>query len=48
LRAGVVTSGTSRFAGYLFALGAGAVWGTTGPLSTALYAEGGTITGIGF
>jgi len=43
-----VTSGTSRFAGYLFALGAGAVWGTTGPLSTALYAEGGTITGIGF
>lgn len=38
----------SRIAGYLFALGAGAVWGTTGPLSTALYQEGGTITGIGF
>jgi len=38
----------SRLAGYLFALGAGAVWGTTGPLSTALYAEGGTLTGIGF
>lgn len=38
----------SRIAGYLFALGAGAVWGTTGPLSTALYAEGGTLTGIGF
>jgi DME family drug/metabolite transporter len=38
----------SRLAGYLFALGAGAVWGTTGPLSTALYAEGATLTGIGF
>lgn len=35
-------------AGYLFALGAGAVWGTTGPLSTALYAEGQALTGIGF
>jgi DME family drug/metabolite transporter len=43
-----VTEHRSRIAGYLFALGAGAVWGTTGPLSTALYAEGGTITGIGF
>lgn len=40
--------GLSRLAGYLFALGAGAVWGTTGPLSTALYQEGGTLTGIGF
>lgn len=38
----------ARVAGYLFALGAGAVWGTTGPLSTALYAEGAAITGIGF
>lgn len=38
----------SRIAGYLFALGAGATWGTTGPLSTALYAEGAAITGIGF
>lgn len=38
----------SRIAGYLFALGAGAVWGTTGPLSKALYAEGADITGIGF
>lgn len=38
----------SRLAGYLFALGAGATWGTTGPLSTALYHEGGAITGIGF
>ncbi len=38
----------TRLAGYLFALGAGAVWGTTGPLSTALYREGEAITGIGF
>lgn len=38
----------SRLAGYLFALAAGAVWGTTGPLSTALYGEGAAITGIGF
>ena len=37
-----------RLAGYAFALGAGALWGTTGPLSTALYAEGEAITGIGF
>lgn len=37
-----------RLAGYLFALGAGALWGTTGPLSTALYAHGAAITGIGF
>ena len=29
-------------------MGAGAVWGTTGPLSTKLYAEGAAITGIGF
>jgi DME family drug/metabolite transporter len=34
--------------GYACALGAGAIWGTTGPLSTALYARGGTLTGIGF
>jgi drug/metabolite transporter, DME family len=39
---------SSRAAGYAFALGAGALWGTTGPLSTALYAEGEAITGIGF
>jgi len=38
----------TRLAGYLFALGAGAVWGTTGPLSTALYRAGEAITGIGF
>ncbi len=29
---------TSPLAGYLLALGAGATWGTTGPLSTGLYA----------
>jgi DME family drug/metabolite transporter len=39
---------SSRVVGYLCALGAGAVWGTTGPLSTKLYAEGAAITGIGF
>lgn len=37
-----------RVVGYLCALGAGATWGTTGPLSTALYREGQAITGIGF
>ena len=42
------TSRRTRLAGYLFALGAGLVWGTTGPLSTALYREGAAITGIGF
>jgi drug/metabolite transporter, DME family len=42
------TSRASRLAGYLFALAAGAVWGTTGPLSTALYHAGEAITGIGF
>lgn len=34
--------------GYSAAVGAGALWGTTGPLSTALYAEGAALTGIGF
>lgn len=38
----------SRIAGYLFALGAGATWGTTGVLSTALFHAGQDITGIGF
>src|SRR5437762_13566580 len=42
------TARVSRLAGYLFALAAGAVWGTTGPLSTALYRAGEAITGIGF
>ncbi|HET7039911.1 MAG TPA: DMT family transporter, partial [Gemmatimonadales bacterium] len=37
-----------HIAGYLFGMAAGAVWGTTGPLSTALYAEGTALTGIGF
>ena len=37
-----------RLIGYVCALGAGATWGTTGPLSTALYREGQAITGIGF
>ena len=30
----VYQEGTTRLAGYAFALGAGAIWGTTGPLST--------------
>src|SRR3990170_3139081 len=38
----------TRLVGYLCALGAGTLWGTTGPLSTALYAQGAEITGIGF
>jgi len=42
------TTPSSRLEGYLFALGAGALWGTTGPLSTALYAAGAALTGIGF
>lgn len=42
------TSRSARLLGYACALGAGCLWGTTGPLSTALYAEGSTLTGIGF
>ena len=38
----------TRVAGYLFALAAGATWGTTGVLSTALFHQGQDITGIGF
>jgi DME family drug/metabolite transporter len=38
----------TRTVGYLFALAAGATWGTTGPLSTALYAEGAQLTQVGF
>ncbi|HSL70819.1 MAG TPA: DMT family transporter, partial [Longimicrobiales bacterium] len=34
--------------GYLCALTAGTIWGTTGPLSTALYAEGAQLTDVGF
>jgi len=33
----VTTHQRSRVIGYLCALGAGATWGTTGPLSTGLY-----------
>src|SRR3989442_2772739 len=42
------TARARRLAAYLFALAAGAIWGTTGPLSTALYRAGEAITGIGF
>ena len=38
----------ARLVGYAFALCAGAIWGTTGPLSTALYEEGAQITAVGF
>src|SRR5688500_20290677 len=38
----------TRIIGYACGLGAGAVWGTTGPLSTALYAEGAAISAVGF
>lgn len=41
-------SRNSRILGYTFALCAGLLWGTTGPLSTALYSEGGQITSVGF
>ncbi|HET7321290.1 MAG TPA: EamA family transporter [Longimicrobiaceae bacterium] len=34
--------------GYLLALCAGVLWGTTGPLSTALYAQGAVLTDVGF
>jgi DME family drug/metabolite transporter len=35
-------------AGYAFALTAGLLWGTTGPLSTALYQHGVEVTDVGF
>jgi DME family drug/metabolite transporter len=41
-------SRSTRLVGYACALGAGAIWGTTGPLSTYLYSQGATLTGIGF
>ena len=44
----MTTSKQSRTIGYLLALAAGATWGTTGPLSTAVYAEGGELTQVGF
>jgi len=37
-----------RRVGFAMALGAGFLWGTTGPLSTALYAEGAALTAVGF
>jgi DME family drug/metabolite transporter len=43
-----VDIGRKKLIGYLCALGAGTLWGTTGPLSTALYAQGAQITAIGF
>lgn len=42
------TSRATRLVGYACALGAGCIWGTTGPLSTALYAQGESLTGVGF
>lgn len=38
----------ARRMGFSMALGAGILWGTTGPLSTALYAEGAALTAVGF
>ena len=38
----------TRLTGYACALGAGSIWGTTGPLSTLLYSQGAALTGIGF
>ena len=43
-----IGSRSTRMAGYAFGLCAGAIWGTTGPLSTALYAEGARLTAVGF
>jgi len=39
---------SQRRLGFAMAIGAGICWGTTGPLSTALYAEGAALTSIGF
>jgi drug/metabolite transporter (DMT)-like permease len=46
--AGTPSAPRQRLTGYLLALTAGALWGTTGPLSTALYAEGAEVTDVGF
>ena len=43
-----MTTRHTRLLGYACALGAGSIWGTTGPLSTLLYAQGAALTGIGF
>ncbi|MFL5565843.1 MAG: hypothetical protein ACJ77J_12175, partial [Gemmatimonadaceae bacterium] len=42
------SSQRTRIIGYTCGLAAGAIWGTTGPLSTASYAEGAAITAVGF
>lgn len=42
------SSRTTRLVGYASAIGAGSLWGTTGPLSTALYNQGADLTTIGF
>ena len=47
-RSAFTSSRRQRLAGYAFGLCAGAIWGTTGPLSTALYAEGAQLTAVGF
>ncbi|MEJ2502494.1 MAG: DMT family transporter [Gemmatimonadota bacterium] len=39
---------TATTVGYGFALAAGTLWGTTGPLSTGLYAQGVEVTDVGF
>jgi drug/metabolite transporter (DMT)-like permease len=44
----MTTTKRFRLIGYTFAALAGAIWGTTGPLSTALYKEGAAITSVGF
>ncbi|MCL7971224.1 MAG: DMT family transporter [marine benthic group bacterium] len=45
---GAMPGRRARALGYAFAIGAGVLWGTTGPLSTALYSEGAALTGVGF
>ena len=46
--AGDLSARSRRRLGFAMALGAGICWGTTGPLSTALYAEGAALTAVGF
>ena len=43
-----ISSRRTRLIGYACGLAAGCIWGTTGPLSTALYAEGAAISAVGF
>ncbi len=47
-RSGPAAAHSPVLGGFVFALCAGALWGTTGPLSTALYAEGAQLTDVGF